>query len=144
MQYRPELDGLRAIAVVLVVLFHADGQVSGGFIGVDLFFVLSAFLITSLLASEWGESGVIDLKRFCWRRFLRLMPALLLLLATYLVVAPFVWPGHNHPRDPVLTGLISAITAMLWLSCPSTSVTPGRFRWKSISTCFGHSLSFRC
>lgn len=105
MQYRPELDGLRAMAVVMVVLFHADGPVTGGFVGVDLFFVLSAYLITSLLASEWRQAGSIDIKRFYWRRFLRLMPALLLLLATYMLVAPVIWPGHDHARDVVLTGL---------------------------------------
>ncbi len=93
------------MAVVMVVLFHADGPITGGFVGVDLFFVLSAFLITSLLAAEWREAGSIDIKRFYWRRFLRLMPALLLLLAAYLAVAPLVWPGHDHARDAVLTGL---------------------------------------
>lgn len=107
MRYIPELDGLRAVAVVAVVLFHADpsGPFSGGFVGVDLFFVLSGFLITSILAAEWKAAGSIDLWRFYRRRFLRLMPALLFLLAVYLVVAPLAWPGHPHGRDALLTGL---------------------------------------
>lgn len=105
--YWPELDGLRALAVVTVVLFHADPDryLTGGFVGVDLFFVLSAFLITSVLAADWRESGRLDLRRFYWRRFLRLFPALLLMLTGYLLVAPFIWPGHPHGRDALVTVL---------------------------------------
>jgi peptidoglycan/LPS O-acetylase OafA/YrhL len=97
----PELDGLRAVAVTAVVLFHArpNGVFSGGFVGVDLFFVLSAFLISSLL-DENPKLG-----RFYWRRFCRLMPALLLMLAGYLVAAPFIWQGYDHGRDALLAGL---------------------------------------
>ncbi len=100
---------MRAIAVLAVVLFHASGSgpVSGGFVGVDLFFVLSSFLITSILASEWRETGTLELKRFYWRRALRLTPPLLLLLCAYVVIAPLVWPAHAHAhaRDALLTGL---------------------------------------
>lgn len=105
--YWPELDGLRAIAVVAVVLFHSapNGPFRGGFIGVDLFFVLSAFLITSILAADWRVNGQLDLRRFYWRRFLRLFPALLLMLAGYLLVAPFIWPAHPHGRDALVTVL---------------------------------------
>lgn len=107
MRYVPELDGLRAIAVVAVVAFHADitGPFRGGFVGVDLFFVLSGFLITSLLVNEWKERGSLNLRRFYWRRFLRLMPPLLFLLVVYMTVAPFVWPGHPHARDALLAAL---------------------------------------
>lgn len=105
MQYRPELDGLRAIAVLMVVAFHSNGPTSGGFVGVDVFFVLSAYLITSILAAEKHQTGRLDLRRFYWRRFLRLMPALLLLLLVYAAAAPFVWPDHDHARDIALTGL---------------------------------------
>jgi peptidoglycan/LPS O-acetylase OafA/YrhL len=100
-RYVPELDGLRALAVVAVVLFHAapDGPVRGGFVGVDLFFVLSAFLITTILA------GRPELKLFYWRRACRLVPALLLMLAVYLLAAPFVWPNYPHGRDASITAL---------------------------------------
>ena len=105
--YRPELDGLRAIAVLSVLLLHAapDGPFRGGFIGVDLFFVLSSFLITSILATELREQGRLDLLRFYWRRFFRLMPALLLMLAGYLIIAPFLWPNYPHGRDALVASL---------------------------------------
>ena len=92
--YRPELDGMRTLAVMVVVAFHA--QVSGfdgGFIGVDMFFVLSGYLITGLLVNE-AASGSVDLRRFYARRSRRLLPASLLAItaiaATWLLTASFV------------------------------------------------------
>ena len=73
----PALDGLRAVAVGLVLVGHGGVPgVSGGFVGVDVFFVLSGFLITSLLLEELGRSGRIDLTGFWIRRARRLLPAL--------------------------------------------------------------------
>jgi peptidoglycan/LPS O-acetylase OafA/YrhL len=60
----PALDGLRGLALVGVLLFHAQGMLAGGYLGVDLFFVLSGFLITSLLLAEQGRTGTIDLGAF--------------------------------------------------------------------------------
>lgn len=93
LKYNPALDGIRALAVAMVVGFHAcvPGD-SGGYLGVDVFFVLSGFLITSLLLEEVRATGTIDLRGFYWRRLLRLTPALASMLLVYLVVAPFVWP----------------------------------------------------
>src|ERR1700722_1461463 len=80
MRYNPALDGLRAVAIVLVILFHSDQTIfPGGWIGVDIFFVLSGYLITSILASELKETGAVSLTNFYVRRALRLTPALLLL-----------------------------------------------------------------
>src|SRR3990172_321373 len=75
--WRPTFDGIRGIAVVSVVLFHFKTRplLDGGWVGVDLFFALSGFLITSLLLEEWWASGSISLPRFYVRRFLRLFPA---------------------------------------------------------------------
>ena len=74
MNYRPEIDGLRAIAVISVILFHAGlKQVSGGFVGVDVFFVISGFLITSILIGEI-EKGSFSLIKFYERRARRLLP----------------------------------------------------------------------
>jgi peptidoglycan/LPS O-acetylase OafA/YrhL len=70
------LDGLRAVGVVLVVLFHTGAVVGNGFLGVDIFFVLSGFLITTLLVAETGRRGAIDLRGFYVRRARRLVPAL--------------------------------------------------------------------
>ena len=75
--YIPALDGLRGVAITLVLLLHLPGvRAFGGFIGVDVFFVLSGYLITSLLLREFAHSGKVSLPRFYMRRFLRLMPAL--------------------------------------------------------------------
>src|ERR1051326_6492149 len=79
--YSPALDGLRAFAVASVVLFHAGvAGIGGGVLGVDTFFVLSGFLITSLLLAEHLRHGKIKLGNFWARRARRLMPALLVML----------------------------------------------------------------
>ena len=83
--YMPGIDGLRAIAVVAVILYHAEfGFIPGGFLGVEVFLVISGYLITSLLILERVRTGTIDLKEFWTRRARRLLPALgvLLLLVT--------------------------------------------------------------
>jgi peptidoglycan/LPS O-acetylase OafA/YrhL len=81
--HRPELDGVRGIAILLVLLLHLGVPFfTGGFLGVDIFFVLSGFLITSLLVQEFDAGGSISLKRFYIRRALRLMPA----VGVYLLV----------------------------------------------------------
>ena len=82
--YRPALDGVRCLAVYLVVLFHTGvGAFSGGFVGVDLFFVLSGFLVTTILFQELADTGRLDLLHFYDRRVRRLLPAaLLVVLAT--------------------------------------------------------------
>ena len=78
----PALDGLRGLAVAVVVLFHGDWPwAKGGFLGVSLFFTLSGFLITSLLISEHRQRHSVDLAAFWGRRFRRLLPAALLTLA---------------------------------------------------------------
>ncbi len=80
--YQPSLDGLRAVSVLAVILYHADfALLPGGFLGVEVFFVVSGFLITSLLLEERLHKGQIDLKQFWIRRGRRLLPALYLLLA---------------------------------------------------------------
>lgn len=82
MQYLPALDGLRAFAVLAVMAYHGGvARTPGGFLGVDLFFVLSGFLITSLLVLEHRKSGAVDLRAFWIRRARRLLPALVLVLA---------------------------------------------------------------
>jgi len=81
--YRPGIDGMRAIAVLGVVLYHAGFGPPGGFVGVDVFFVISGFLITSLLEAELASTRSIDLAAFYARRIRRLLPALaVVLLAT--------------------------------------------------------------
>lgn len=90
--YLPALDGLRGVAVLMVMFHHAPfGLARGGFLGVDVFFVLSGFLITTLLLQERARSGSISLRQFYARRGLRLLPALVVLLAaTMLLPLPLV------------------------------------------------------
>lgn len=99
--WRPALDGLRGVAVVAVVLFHfkTNPYLRGGWIGVDLFFGLSGFLITTLLLEEWMASGRIALGKFYARRLLRLFPAFAVLILTVAVVRT-VWQDATFTRDP--------------------------------------------
>ena len=74
--FRPDIQGLRAIAVLLVLVFHIYPQtLPGGYVGVDVFFVISGFLISGLLMRESREAGTIKLAAFYERRFRRLVPA---------------------------------------------------------------------
>jgi len=94
--YLPALDGLRAAAVVAVLLYHAGvGWLPGGYLGVDAFFVLSGFLITALLLAEWQQRGGINLGAFWARRARRLLPALLLVLLGVGAYAAFLAPAHE-------------------------------------------------
>ena len=92
--YRPEIDGLRAIAVVAVILYHAQISIlgyqpfTGGFIGVDIFFVISGYLITSIILKELVTTGSFSFKHFYERRIRRIIPALLFVILASL---PFAW-----------------------------------------------------
>jgi peptidoglycan/LPS O-acetylase OafA/YrhL len=87
LRYQPALDGLRAIAVSAVLLFHHGiGWMSGGYVGVSLFFTLSGYLITSLLLHEFDATGRVDLPRFYARRARRLLPVALTCLAAVVVI----------------------------------------------------------
>jgi peptidoglycan/LPS O-acetylase OafA/YrhL len=103
------LDGLRGIAVLAVVLYHGGvSWIPGGFLGVEVFFVLSGFLITSLLVAEWQRSSTIALGGFWIRRARRLLPALFCLVATIGIYYLFAGAGHAVP-DLKADG-ISALT----------------------------------
>ncbi len=115
-RHLPALNGLRGVAVLGVVAYHLQlGWASGGYLGVDLFFVLSGFLISTLLLEEWAGEGRVDLRAFWGRRAKRLLPALFLVLAAlalYLVLnGRFGGPGANGHVD--LSGLRSESIATL-------------------------------
>ena len=95
-QYTPSFDGLRGIAVLCVLLAHASPWFEGGWIGVDLFFALSGYLITSLLQNEYYASGNISFAKFYARRALRLLPPLLICLA----MANVLWQFTPHYYRP--------------------------------------------
>lgn len=91
--YVPAIDGIRALAVLAVILFHGGvSWAQGGFLGVDAFFVISGFLIGTLLLQEFAKWGGIDLRRFWIRRTRRLLPALFLMLGVVCLLAPVLLP----------------------------------------------------
>jgi peptidoglycan/LPS O-acetylase OafA/YrhL len=106
----PALDGLRALAVVLVVLFHG-GHLSGGFLGVDLFFVLSGYLITTLLLDEHDHTGAISLAAFWARRGRRLLPALVVMVVVTLVTILVL-----HDVESVTANRGEALASLLYVS----------------------------
>ena len=94
LNYRPEIDGLRAIAVCAVIFYHTQVTIfniepfKGGFIGVDIFFVISGYLITSIILKELLITGTFSFRYFYERRVRRILPAL---LAVMIVSLPFAW-----------------------------------------------------
>src|SRR5882757_10063786 len=95
--HRPHLDGLRTVAVYLVVAYHAGlGLLSGGFIGVDIFFVLSGFLVTGILVRDLASSGRVRLQQFYSRRARRILPAsIVVLVVTAVVYAVVATPAES-------------------------------------------------
>jgi len=93
-KYRPEIDGLRAIAVLMVIFYHFEISFfnkeifSGGYLGVDIFFVISGYLITSILVNEYLSTGSISIVNFYERRIRRIIP---LLFFVILACFPFAW-----------------------------------------------------
>src|SRR6188472_223047 len=91
--YLPGIDAMRAIAVLAVFLYHAGvGWMPGGFLGVDVFFVISGFLITSLLLREFRRGDHVRLGRFWLRRARRLLPAVGVLIAVTMILATIFEP----------------------------------------------------
>jgi len=113
--YRPDIDGLRALAVLLVIAFHFFG-VRGGFVGVDIFFVISGYLITSILLKELAL-GEYTLYGFYARRIRRIFPALLLVLGASLITGWFVLLAHEYQLlgKHVLAGASFSSNIILWL-----------------------------
>ena len=113
MGYLPGLDGIRAIAIIGVLLYHADLPfMPGGFLGVDVFFVLSGFLITSLILEEFDRSGRVDFTRFYLGRVRRLVPALVLVLLVTAIVAAFVY--RDAARQVAVDVLASVFYVNNW------------------------------
>ena len=103
--YKPHIDGLRAIAVILVVLFHMRPEIfSGGYLGVDVFFVLSGFVITQSLYKNYITEGRVNIFNFYLRRIKRLFPALLIMILTVTAVYTFfgfLWDTNLYLKSAV-------------------------------------------
>lgn len=112
----PALDGLRALAVLGVMGFHAQAPgFAVGFFGVDVSFVLSGYLISTILLEQFDRDGRIAYRAFYLHRLLRLSQALLTMLAAYALLAPLVWPGRPHVLHAALSALyVTDYSLALW------------------------------
>lgn len=119
--FRPDVEGLRAIAILLVALYHAGlPYLPGGFVGVDLFFVLSGFLITGLLVKEIESTGTVNFASFYARRARRLIPAAAFIVVATLLVAQFIYAPQELvalTKDAITTSLYAS---NLWFAHIST------------------------
>jgi peptidoglycan/LPS O-acetylase OafA/YrhL len=142
----PGLDGLRALAVIAVIAFHEQlSAFTGGFLGVDVFFVLSGYLITDLLVAQWDRYGHLTLRGFWTKRARRLLPALGVLLVVVTAATAVIEPAQmTSLRDALLAQSPTPATGgRRWRTTP-TSRSSGRRR--RCSTC-GHwpsRSSFTC
>ena len=108
-KFRPDIEGLRAVAVLAVVLFHADlPGLPGGFIGVDVFFVISGFLITGLLWREFTSSGTVSMRSFYGARARRLLPASATVGVVTMIASALVLPPLQV-KSVMLDGIFSAL-----------------------------------
>lgn len=102
---RDDIQGLRAIAVGTVVAFHAGLPIPGGFLGVDIFFVISGFVITAMLGREWAKNHTLRFSTFYARRFRRLTPALALLVVGVVVLSTFIASPLGDQQIAAKTGI---------------------------------------
>lgn len=102
---RLDIQGLRAIAVIMVVAFHAGLPVPGGFVGVDVFFVISGFVITAMLHREWLNHGCIRFRNFYMKRFKRLAPALALVVAVTMIFSAIILSPFGTQTNSARTGI---------------------------------------
>ena len=124
MTYRPDIDGLRAVAVLMVVLHHAaPGFLPGGFIGVDVFFVISGYLITRILLHDL-EEGTLHLPRFYARRIRRLFPALAACLAATLAVGWLILLPEELRSLSATTAMAALSISNIYLSGQSSYFAP--------------------
>jgi len=139
-KYRPDIDGLRSIAIMSVLIFHLGFQsFSGGFVGVDIFFVISGFLITNLIKREIEITGEFSMKQFYIKRIRRLLPALIIVLFFTILFSILVFsPTHLSRIGGALTSAIASVSNIyFWLETDyfdvSSQLKPFLHTW-SLST----------
>ena len=123
--YRPEIDGLRAISVVSVVLYHA-GVGGAGFVGVDVFFVISGYLITSLLLDEFNRTQAIDFMAFYAKRVRRILPALIVVVLATVVASTFLLSLAEMKKTASSAGAAMAFVANIFFQSTTGSYFDGR------------------
>jgi peptidoglycan/LPS O-acetylase OafA/YrhL len=133
--YRPALDGVRGIAILAVLAVHTNhlfgwSLLKGGSIGVDIFFVLSGFLITSILLEEWTTTGNVNLRHFYARRFLRLVPALVLLAVVLLLLSGLLFSaGEAMETRRTIPIALLYLTDFFASLAPQTALGALRHTW---------------
>ena len=133
MKYRAEIDGLRALAVLPVILFHAGFEwFSGGFVGVDVFFVISGYLITTIIISEMAEDK-FSIINFYERRARRILPALFFVMA---VCLPFAWLWLSPGDLKAFGQSLDSVVTRYWPKWPNTESVPQR----ETTRCFSHNV----
>ena len=134
----PGLDGLRALAVLAVIAFHEQlTAFPGGFLGVDVFFVLSGYLITDLLVAQWNRVGRLDLGRFWARRARRLLPALAVLLVVVTAATAIIEPGQLSAFRPALVAARQLLEQLVAGASRTSRISPRSDHHRHFSTC-GH------
>lgn len=135
MRYRREIDGLRAVAVLPVILFHAGLPIfPGGFLGVDVFFVISGYLITTILLEDF-EAGRYSVLGFYERRARRILPALFVVMAATIVVAPILMlPSQMAPMAESIAAVSLFVSNLYFLSqidyfAPASELQPLLHTW---------------
>lgn len=124
LRYRPDIDGLRALAVVAVVLFHADvPRLGGGFVGVDVFFVISGYLITTGLIAD---PSIVN---FYQRRARRILPALFFMLAVVLAVGFFILLPQDYVEMAESAATAIAFSSNIWFWRQSDYFARGTELW---------------
>lgn len=120
---RPDIQGLRALAVLVVVAFHAGLPLPGGFVGVDVFFVISGYVITAMLQREWARTARIRFGQFYLRRFKRLTPALALTVLVTMVASAIVL----SPLGPQQTAAQTALGALFLVANGAITAASGDY-----------------
>ena len=111
--YRPEIDGLRALAVIAVMMFHAKIALSGGYVGVDIFFVISGYLITSVIVKDL-QKGTFTFVAFWERRIRRILPAMSVVVVAVLVAGWFLLLPEDYVALGWSTTALAAIVANIY------------------------------
>ena len=117
---RLEIQGLRALAVATVLAYHAGLPVPGGFVGVDVFFVVSGFVITAMLGREWAATGRIRFGSFYLRRFKRLAPALAVMVAVTAIASSLILSPLGPQQAAADTGIGAMLLAANWVIAGAT------------------------